>query len=114
MTNLRRTGIQTSGLIISQREVQKSGPRGGSWETYLIPKARYQTLEGIVIEGESKGGGKVEFYDDQEAYLLCDADKPTNFLFVQQVNQSLNYFSLLIAVVLLVGMIWSAAKLLLT
>jgi hypothetical protein len=112
---MQRVGVQASGLIVSQRKVQRSGR--GSFETYLVPKVRYQMLDGKTIEGESIGGSEVEFYDGQEAYLLYDADKPTNFLFIQEINQNQAFISLALLLVAtlfsIVGM-WTAVELLLT
>ena len=112
---MEHAGIQTAGLIISQREVQRGGR--GNFETYLIPKVRYQTLAGKTLEGESIGGGEVEFYDGQEAYLLYDADEPTSFLFVQEINQTqtfINLALLLVAALFSVFGIWVAIDLLAT
>jgi hypothetical protein len=112
---MQRVGIQASGFIVSQRKVQRSGR--GSFETYLVPKVRYQILDGTTVEGESIGGNEVEFYDGQEAYLLYDADKPTNFLFNQEINQNQAFISLalfLIATLFSIIGMWTALELLLT
>ena len=77
-----RTGIPAQGVIISQRQVERS--RGH--ETYLVPQVRFQTLQGQLIEGESwRQDGDVEFFDGDEAYLRYDPGQPTDFLFVQQL-----------------------------
>ena len=62
---------------------------------FLVPKARFTTAEGVLIEGESIGNEqKVEFFDGDEAYVLYDASQPAIFLFVQEVSQTKNYLVL--------------------
>ncbi|HET9505453.1 MAG TPA: DUF3592 domain-containing protein [Hymenobacter sp.] len=112
---MQRVGVQALGLIISQRSVQRGGR--GNFETYLVPKVRYQLPDGKILEGESAGGGEVEFYDGQEAYLLYDKNKPTKFLFVQEINQNQlfsSYALLLVFTLIAVASAWTALELLFT
>lgn len=112
---MQRSGVQASGVIVSQRKVQRGGR--GSFDTYLVPKVRYQFLDGKTVEGESMGGSEVEFYDGQEAYLLYDADEPTHFLFIQEINQNQAFISLallLVATLFSIVGLWTAVELLLT
>jgi hypothetical protein len=95
--------------------VQRGGR--GNFETYLVPKVRYQLPDGKILEGESVGGREVEFYDGQEAYLLYDANEPTKFLFVQERNQNQilsSYALLLVFTLISVASTWIALELLFT
>ena len=86
-STLRREGLECPGIIVSQREVTPS--RGTS---YLVPRVRFKTVAGEVIEGESTGanwffstrGGilsnKVEFFDNSEAYVRYGVRNPNSFL----------------------------------
>ncbi len=87
---MQRVGVQALGLIISQRSVQRGGR--GNFETYLVPKVRYQLPDGKILEGESAGGGEVEFYDGQEAYLLYEGvGKKKSYVNLFNVPRRLRY-----------------------
>jgi len=86
---LLRSGIQGQGIIISQRMHEYRRFK------FMVPKVRFVTAEGVLVEGESIGNEhKVEFFDGDEAYVLYDASQPTIFLFVQEVSQTKNYLVL--------------------
>ena len=109
-----REGLECSGVIISQREVTPS--RGAS---YLVPRVRFKTVLGEVIEGESTGanwlfstrGGilsnKVEFFDNSEAYVRYNVRDPNSFLFIQELNQTGSYWMLAITSLMTLCMLLS-------
>ena len=109
---LRREGLECSGIIVSQREVTPS--RGAS---YLVPRVRFKTEAGEVIEGESIGaswffsarGGilsnKVEFFDNSEAYVRYDVRNPNSFLFIQELNQTGSYWMLAMTSLMTLSMV---------
>ncbi|MBF9223707.1 hypothetical protein I2H31_21565 [Hymenobacter sp. BT662] len=111
-STLLRNGIEQEGVIVSQRKVSRG--RNG---TYLIPKVRFTTLTGSVIEGESVStewffdtrtmlfADKVEFFDDSYALLRYDANNPKRFLFIQELDQTRSYWALALAGLLTVGMV---------
>src|SRR5947209_1972920 len=89
---LLRSGISSQGIITAQRKV--------SYRTsyYLIPTVKFATAEGTIVEGERRGiNHSVEFFDGGVAYVAYDAKKPHDFLFVQELNQTRNYWLLSIA-----------------
>ncbi|MBD2723414.1 DUF3592 domain-containing protein [Hymenobacter armeniacus] len=111
-SELSRNGIEQEGVIISQREVARS--RSGS---YYVPKVRFTTRNGEVVEGESAGlerfldarhlffADKVEFFDNDYALLRYDAANPRRFLFIQELDQTKNHWLLVITSLLTVVMV---------
>lgn len=111
-SELLRNGLECHGLIISQRAIN---PARGARCTN--PKVWFTTVKGVIIEGESVGterffspnGGffasRMEFFDNADAYLCYDRNDPRQFLFVQQLDQTRNYWLLALASIMSVGML---------
>ena len=114
VSTLVREGIECPGIIVSQRKVTPG--RGAS---YFVPRVRFKTVMGEVIEGESAGadwlfstrGGifsnKVEFFDNSDAYVRYTVHNPNCFLFIQELNQTGNYWLLAATTLMMLGMLLS-------
>ena len=113
-SDLLRNGVECQGIIVSQRTVKPA--RGAK---YNIPKVRFTTVQGEIIEGESAVPDwvfnaydlpvftKTEFFDNDDACLRYAVNNPRQFLFFQQLDQTKNYWILMLASLMTIGIILS-------
>ena len=109
---LVRNGVECPGTVISQRTV--SLRRGHHFD---VPKVRFTTLAGVIVEGESVGlernfgnrgpffADRAEFMNDAEAYLRYSPENPARFLFVRQLDQTRNWWILWFAAPLAIAIL---------
>jgi hypothetical protein len=99
---LKNVGIEAEATVISQRLVPVG--RGAS---QLLPRVAYHTASGAEIIGESQEYGfKTEFFDGDIAIIVYDPDKPTDFLFYQELGLPSRYLAFTGACFVTLAIVW--------
>lgn len=89
VNRLRYHGIVAAGIVADLRE-ERRGRR-----TFLVPRVRFQDLQGGLVEGESQDNRHDnDSFINSDAYVVYDPEQPTRFLFTDELTLTRTYWQL--------------------
>ncbi|AMR26259.1 hypothetical protein A0257_03550 [Hymenobacter psoromatis] len=89
--NLWQHGVSGRGIVISQRTIATGQPLTAIYQRRTVVELLFTTATGTPVKVEKElSGNRLEFFDGDEVYLYYDANEPTSFLLIQELNQARN------------------------
>jgi len=95
---LKKEGTRVNGIIIGSRQ----------YKSNVTYKAKFTTLQGQVIEGESSGWRFTDagYFIDEETTVIYDASDPTKFVLESEIGNNSIYGRAIMMIVLVAVMSW--------